>query len=65
MATSFQKNYSVDVTFTKENPGGTASIVDTEIQCVQLRAEIIEAIDRVCRRTKGNYNTQPGTVTET
>lgn len=63
MATEFQKTYSITVTFTKDdyhNP----DLTDEDIQAVELRNEIIKAIEHVCRRTKGVYNTQPGSVTE-
>lgn len=64
MATSFNKTYSVTVTFTKDdyhNP----DLTDADIQAVQLRNQIKKAIDAAARRSEGVYNTQPGTVTET
>jgi hypothetical protein len=66
MADSFTKTYQVTVTFSKETPAGeSAAITDSEIQSLQLRAEIQEAVGRACLRSKGNYNAIPGTVTET
>lgn len=61
MATSFSKTYSVDVTFKRADGG---AIADSDIQSVQLRNEIKKAVDSVCRRTKGIFNTQPGSVSE-
>lgn len=70
MATEFSKTYSVTVTFTKDNPpAGTDQmpsnvITEDDVQSLELRAEIQEAIEKVSRRTKGVYNAQPGVVTE-
>lgn len=61
MATEFSKNYSLSVTFKKADG---SELADTDIQSVELRAEIKKAIDQLCRRTKGLYNTQPGNVSE-
>jgi len=58
---SFQKTYQVTVTFSKE---GTDAIADTDIQSVELREEIQKGIEKVCLKSKGIYNSYPGTVTE-
>ena len=63
MAESFQKTYQVTVTFTKDD-GHNRNLTEDDIQAVELRTEIQAAIDKVCRRTKGVYNSQPGTVSE-
>ena len=57
---SFQKTYQVTVTFTNK----TGSIADTDIQSVELRDEIQKGIEKACLRTKGTYNSYPGSVTE-
>ena len=70
MATSFQKTFSIVVTFTKNNPvAGTdkmpsSTITEDDIQSLELRAAIKEGIEKASRITKGVYNTQPGTVSE-
>ena len=61
MATSFTKNYSVNVTF-KYDDGGT--IADSDLNPSILRAEIIERIEKACRISKGILQARPGTVTE-
>jgi hypothetical protein len=63
MATSFTKTYQVTVTFTKDST--SPDLADTDIQAVELRAEIKKRIEEVSRRSKGVYQTQPGTVSET
>lgn len=62
MATSFTKNYSVDVVF-KLDDGGT--IADSDLNPGILREEIIKRIEQACRMSKGIVQSRPGTVTET
>jgi hypothetical protein len=62
MATSFQKTYSVTVTY-KLDDGGT--IADSDLNPSALRAEIIKRIEQACRMSKGIVQSRPGTVTET
>lgn len=62
MATSFSKNYSVDVTF-KLDDGGT--IADDDLNPENLRAEIVKRIEQACRMSKGIVQARPGDVTET
>jgi len=62
MATSFTKNYSVDVTF-KLDDGGT--IAEDDLNPEILRNEIIERIEKACRMSKGILQSRPGDVTET
>ena len=61
MATSFSKNYSVDVTFSRSD-GGT--IADDDVQSAELREEIIKAIGQIASRTKGIYVCHPSEVSE-
>jgi len=61
MATSFQKTYSVTVTFTRDD--GEA-LTDSDIQASELRAEIKKGIEQASRIQKGIYEAQPGTVSE-
>jgi len=61
MATSFQKTYTVTVTFTKEGE----TLTEDDVQAVELRDEIKKAIARVANRQKGVYQSIPGDVTET
>ena len=63
MATSFTKTYSVTVTFTK-NDYHSPDLTESDIQATELRDEIKAGIEKACRRTKGVYNAQPGTVSE-
>ena len=70
MATSFQKTYSVPVTFTKDDPvAGTDKmpsnvITDADLHSVELRNAIKEGIEKASRRSIGVYSAQPGTVGE-
>jgi len=61
MATSFTKTYSVTVTFSRDD--GEA-ITDSDIQSVELRAEIKKGIEAASRIQKGIFEAQPGTVSE-
>jgi len=61
MATSFEKTYSVTVTFSKSD---VSAITAADINSERLREEIAKGISQVSRRTMGIYNTHPGTVTE-
>lgn len=60
--TTFSKTYSVTVTFSKKDEN---TIDADDVQAAELRSEIQAGIERACRRTKGIYQSQPGTVTET
>ena len=70
MATSFQKTYSVTVTFTKDDPvSGTDKmpsnvITDADLHSVELRNTIKEGIEKASRRSIGVYSAQPGVVGE-
>ena len=64
MATSFTKIYSVTVTFTKDDYH-SPDLTENDIQAEGLRTEIIKEIGQICKRSKGVYQSQPGTVTET
>ena len=59
--TSFRKSYSVSVEFSKSD---VTNIDENDIPSIELRAAIKEGIDKACRKTKGVYQTQPGTVNE-
>jgi len=61
MATSFQKTYSVTVTFTRDDGG---ALTDSDIQASELRTEIKKGIEAAARIQKGIYEAQPGTVSE-
>ena len=61
MATSFEKVYSVTVTFTSDI-GDT--ITDADLHSVQLREGIKAAIEQYSRRSVGMLSAQPGEVSE-
>jgi len=62
MATSFQKTYSIVVTFSRDDGG---AITDSDIQASELRTEIKKGIQAASRIQKGIFEAQPGTVSET
>lgn len=62
MAVSFQKNYSIDVAFTRDD--GEA-LADSDLNCVEMRNEISAMIKEVCLRSMGIFEARPGDVTET
>ena len=61
MATSFNKTYSVTVTF-KKNDG--SAITDADINAAFLRTDIQKRIAEVATRSKGIFECQPGSVSE-
>ena len=61
MATSFTKNYSVDVTY-KYDDGG--ALAEDDLNPSVLRAEIIKRIEGACKISKGIFQARPGTITE-
>lgn len=62
MATSFQKTYSVTVTFKSDL---AETITDSDVNPAALREKIIQRIEEACRISRGIINIQPGTVSET
>ena len=63
MATTFSKNYAIDVTFRKSD---VSAITDADINSVEMRNEIKQMIKEVCTRSCGIFEAQAdGDVTET
>jgi hypothetical protein len=61
LATSFTKNYSVNVTY-KYDDGG--ALAEGDLNPSILRAEIIKRIEEAARISKGILQARPGSVTE-
>lgn len=62
MATTFQKVYQVTVNFSRDDE---AAITDTDIQAVEMRAEIQARILAAVQSSKGIYSSHvSGSVSE-